>query len=77
MNTGTVKHSKPACSFCGAGDEECGLLIQNDKIFICDQCVRGNHSPFKSQSRKKASSVFAEEEQKVRAESYKPGPQSA
>ncbi len=41
MNTGTVKHSKPACSFCGAGDEECGLLIQNDKIFICDQCVRG------------------------------------
>jgi|GEM_PF-1461392 ATP-dependent Clp protease ATP-binding subunit ClpX len=43
MTTGTVKYSKPACSFCGAGDEGCGLLIQvEDKnIFICDQCVRG------------------------------------
>lgn len=37
---GTVKYSKPACSFCGVGDEECGLLIQEDKTFICDQCVR-------------------------------------
>lgn len=42
MTTGTAKYSKPACSFCGAGDEECGLLIQvEDKnIFICNQCVR-------------------------------------
>lgn len=37
---GTVKYSKPVCSFCGAGDEECGLLIQEDKTFICDQCVK-------------------------------------
>lgn len=43
MTTGTVKFSKPACSFCYAGDEEYGFLIQvEDKnIFICDQCVRG------------------------------------
>ena len=42
MNTGTVKHSKPACSFCGVKIEERLLIQVEDKnIFICDQCVRG------------------------------------
>lgn len=41
MTTGTAKLTGPVCSFCGAGEEECGLLIQNDKIFICDQCIKG------------------------------------
>lgn len=74
MTTGTVKYSKPACSFCRVGDEGCEFLMQvEDKnIFICDQCCQGNHSPFKDQSRKKASSVFAEEEQKVRRNNMNP-----
>ncbi len=43
MTTGTVKHSKPACSFCRVGDEGCEFLIrvEDKNIFICDQCVRG------------------------------------
>lgn len=39
---GTVKYSKPACSFCAAGIEECLLIDAGDKkTFICNQCVRG------------------------------------
>ena len=48
MTTGTAKYSKPACSFCGAVDEECGLLIQvEDKKHLHLQSVcQGNHGPF-------------------------------
>ena len=39
---GTVKYSNPACSFCGAKEEDCDILLhaENDKTFICDQCVK-------------------------------------
>ena len=39
---GPVKYSNPACSFCGAKEEDCDILLhaENDKTFICDQCVK-------------------------------------
>ncbi len=45
MNTGTVRYSEPACSFCGVNEEEgsCKALIKNKDCtrYICNQCVRG------------------------------------
>mgnify|MGYP003277060800 CR=1 FL=1 len=35
-----MKLNRPTCSFCGANEGDCHYLIQNNKTFICDQCVR-------------------------------------
>lgn len=37
-----MKLNRPVCSFCGAKEGECDILLyaENDKTFICDQCVR-------------------------------------
>lgn len=79
MTTGTAKNSKPACSFCGAGGEECGLLIQvEDKnIFICNQCVRAITALLKANPGRKHLRYLPKRNKKVRAGSHKPGPQSA
>ena len=36
-----MKLNRPVCSFCGAKEGECDILLyaENDKTFICDQCV--------------------------------------
>ena len=37
-----MKLTGPACSFCGARLEERLLIqVEEENIFICDQCVRG------------------------------------
>lgn len=43
MTTEIVRYSEPACSFCGAGEEDCDILVENkDRTrYICDQCVKG------------------------------------
>lgn len=42
MTTKSAKFTGPVCSFCGVKEEECDILLraENDKIFICDQCVK-------------------------------------
>ncbi|WP_353935666.1 ClpX C4-type zinc finger protein [uncultured Bilophila sp.] len=42
MTAGTAKLTGPACGFCGAGEEDCDILIENkDRTrYICNQCVK-------------------------------------
>ncbi|MDY3682300.1 ClpX C4-type zinc finger protein [Bilophila wadsworthia] len=42
MTTGTAKLTGLVCSFCGAGEEDCDILIENEDCtrYICNQCVK-------------------------------------
>lgn len=42
MTTGRVELTRTVCSFCGAKLEERLLIqVEDESIFICDQCIRG------------------------------------
>ncbi len=76
-----MKLTGPVCSFCGVKEEEesCKALVENKDCtrYICDQCIKGITALLKASSGRKHLRYLPKRNRKVRAEFYKPGPQSA